>query len=222
MKPAVLVHQLRVEVVGQPLLRQVSLTVEPGAWCVVVGPSGAGKTTLLRAIAGLQPLVAGYIELDGVRVSEGRVSLVPPERRGVGLLFQGGGAGLWPHMTAQATVEFVLSCRHVRRAERASQALRWLELVELGPLAARRPGELSGGEAQRLALARALAAEPRTLLLDEPLGPLDAPLRAELVQRLADLRRQRQLTLLHVTHDPGEVGLHGTSVVRLDHGTVDG
>lgn len=211
---------LVVEHGGRRVLDQASLRVERGAWCVVVGPSGSGKTTLLRALAGLQPLVAGRIELCGRLASDGARLVLPPERRGVGLVFQGGGAGLWPHLRAQATIEFVLACRGVPRKQRAATALRWLELVELGPLAARKPGELSGGEAQRLALARALAGEPAVLLLDEPLGPLDAPLRAELVARLEALRRERELTLVHVTHDPAEVGAHGTALVRLEHGAV--
>lgn len=221
MKPAIAATGLVVDLAGREVLHGVSLTVDAGAWCVVVGASGSGKTTLLRAIAGLQPLRAGRIELAGELASDGARLVLPPERRGVGLMFQGGGAALWPHLDAQATVEFVLSCRGTPRAQRAAQARRWLELVELGPLARRKPGELSGGEAQRLALARALAAEPGTLLLDEPLGPLDAGLRAELVGRLAALRRQRALTLVHVTHDPQEAAGHGTQLVRIDSGTVD-
>lgn len=220
MTPAIAARGLVVDLAGREVLHGVSLTVSEGAWCVVVGASGSGKTTLLRALAGLQPLRAGRIELAGVLVNDGPRTLVPAERRGVGLMFQGGGAALWPHLDAQATVEFVLSCRGVARARRAQDAQRWLELVELGPLARRKPGELSGGEAQRLALARALAAEPRILLLDEPLGPLDAQLRSELVGRLADLRRQRSLTLVHVTHDPSEAASHGTDLVRIERGTV--
>jgi iron(III) transport system ATP-binding protein len=211
---------LVVEHGARRVLDQASLRVERGAWCVVVGPSGSGKTTLLRAIVGLQPLVAGRIELCGRLASDGTRLVLPPERRGVGLVFQGGGGGLWPHLSAQATIEFVLARRGTPRRQRAAGARRWLELVELGPLAARKPGELSGGEAQRLALARALAGEPSVLLLDEPLGPLDAPLRAELVSRLESLRRASELTLVHVTHDPAEVAANCTALVRLERGAV--
>jgi ABC-type sulfate/molybdate transport systems ATPase subunit len=123
-------------------------------------------------------------------------------------------------MSARATLEFVLACRKVPRGERARRAGELLALVELGAHADRRPGELSGGEAQRLALARALAVEPRLLLLDEPLGPLDARLRADLAARVGELHRARGLTTLHVTHDPHEARHLAQHTVRLAQGRL--
>jgi thiamine transport system ATP-binding protein len=201
---------------GKRVLGPLDLVVRRGEHVLVVGPSGSGKTTLLRAIAGLQPLASGRIALHGAPANDGKRVLVPPQRRGVGFLFQGG--ALWPNMTALETLTFVLRCRGVPRSERARRAHALLEQVELAGLAGRKPGTLSGGEAQRLALARALASEPEILLLDEPLGPLDAGLRGALIDRLDELQRAAGFTTLHVTHDAREVERLADRTLRLEQG----
>ncbi len=217
---AVLLEGLRVELGGRPVLGPIDLALERGTWTLLVGPSGSGKTTLLRAISGLCVPSAGRVLLDGQVASDGARIRIPAERRQVGLVFQGGGAGLWPHMTARATLDFVLACRGVPRSERAHKIGELIEMVELRGLEERRPGELSGGEAQRLALARALAHDPRMLLLDEPLGPLDARLRGDLIERIRDVHERRGLTTLHVTHDPHEVEHLADRSVRLELGRI--
>lgn len=201
--PAIAARGLEVRTAGGTrILGPLDLEVERGAYALVCGPSGCGKTTLLRAIAGLARPSAGTLQLFGEPAHEGTRERVPPQARGVGMVFQGG--ALWPHLCAQRTLEFVLAQRGVARGERRARAGELLAQVELSGFERRLPGSLSGGEAQRLALARALAMQPRLLLLDEPLGPLDRPLRAELLARLGALRANLGLTVLHVTHDPDE------------------
>ncbi|MBL8860626.1 MAG: ATP-binding cassette domain-containing protein [Planctomycetes bacterium] len=217
---AVALEGLVVELGGRAVLGPLDLSIEERTWTLLVGPSGAGKTTLLRAVAGLVAPARGRVLLAGVVASSGRQLSIRPEERGVGFVFQGGGAGLWPHMNARRTLEFVLAARKVPRAARARRVTELLELVELTGLDARRPGELSGGEAQRLALARALAHDPRVLLLDEPLGPLDARLRQDLARRIHEVHARRGLTTLHVTHDPDEARGHADRIVRLEAGRV--
>jgi len=196
----------------------LELRVEEGEHVLLVGPSGSGKTSLLRAVSGLVRPVRGRIELFGRTVSEGPRLLVRPEQRGIGYVFQGG--ALWPHMSARRTLEFVLRARGAARAEARARVAGLLEQVELGGYEERMPGTLSGGEAQRLALARALAMDPRLLLLDEPLGPLDAELRGELIARLGALQRELGLTVLHVTHEPAEAASVATRTVRIRAGLV--
>jgi iron(III) transport system ATP-binding protein len=210
-----------VELGGHRVLGPLDLVLEERSWTLVVGPSGCGKTTLLRAIAGLVPTSQGQIFLGGRAASSGRRRLLAPEERAIGMVFQGSGAGLWPHMSARATLEFVLGCRRVPRRKRRARAEELLELVGLRPLAERRPGELSGGEAQRLALARALAVEPRLLLLDEPLGALDLPLRSTLVSVLANLHARLGPTILYVTHDPREVASHAERTLSMLGGRIE-
>ena len=215
---AVRLRGLEVHAGGRRILGPLDLDVERGESALLVGPSGSGKTTLLRAIAGLCAPAAGTVELDGRPASApGRV-LVPPERRDVGFLFQGG--ALWPHMSVQRTLTFVLGCRGLSRREARARAAELLARVELTGFEDRRPAELSGGERQRLALARALASGARLLLLDEPLGPLDATLRTSLLQRLHRLHVELGWTTIHVTHDPAEARATATRVLVLREGRL--
>jgi ABC-type sulfate/molybdate transport systems ATPase subunit len=201
---------------GRRVLGPLDLEVRRGEHLLVVGASGSGKTTLLRAVSGLQRLSAGRIRLFGEIANDGARSFVAPERRRVGYLFQGG--ALWPHMSVRDTLAFVLRCRGVPKRERSRRIGSLLEMVELAGFDERKPGTLSGGEAQRLSLARALAMDPEILLLDEPLGPLDADLRGALIDRLHEVQQRLRLTTLHVTHDPREVERIADRTLRLEAG----
>ena len=181
-------------------LAEVGLSAGAGEFVVLLGPSGSGKTTLLRAVAGLEPLDAGRIWL-GDRLAEeaGRVRL-PPEARGLGMVFQE--YALWPHLSALENVALPLRERGERDwKRRAGEALEVVGLEGLGP---RFPYELSGGQQQRVALARAIAARPAVLLFDEPLSNLDAQLREELRLEIARLTRAHGITALYITHDQSE------------------
>lgn len=218
MSAAVELRGLVVHAGGKSILGPLDLEVEAGMHVAVLGPSGCGKTTLLRVIAGLASPTQGSVLFEGKLASEGARVHIPCERRAIGMLFQEG--ALWPHMTAAKTLDFVLRYKGVERAARAKRITELLELVQLPGFERRKPGSMSGGEAQRLALARALAGDPQLLLLDEPLGPLDAALRTELLQRIADIQRQRALTMIHVTHDPEESRQYVDRTLRMEAGRL--
>jgi molybdate transport system ATP-binding protein len=180
---------------------QVDLRVAAGETVAIVGPNGAGKSTLLRVLAGLLPLDAGHVELDGVVLDAGPGgAFLPPQERPIGIVFQD--YLLFPHLSVLDNVAFGLRSRGAPRRRSASRAAAWLQRVGLTEHAAHRPAELSGGQAQRVALARALVTEPALLLLDEPLAALDATARAGTRR---ELRRQLDAyegVRLLVTHDP--------------------
>lgn len=196
-----------------------ALTIPGGSTTAVVGPNGAGKTTLLGALAGLRPLSAGWITLDGVVLDDAaRGTYVPPERRPVGVVFQDN--LLFPHLDVLDNVAFGLRhCGHGRRQARRIAA-GWLERVGLTGRERARPAELSGGQAQRVALARALALEPTVLLLDEPLAALDATtrndVRRDLRTHLAGFAGVRLL----ITHDPVDAAVLADRIVVLDAGRI--
>jgi iron(III) transport system ATP-binding protein len=195
----------------------VSLQIEPGRIFTLLGPSGCGKTTTLRCIAGLEAPDAGTIAVDGRTLfSSDRKVNVPATERGLGMVFQS--YAIWPHMTVWEHAAFPLAAAPRRRRpprdvirRRAESAL---AAVKLERFAARRATDLSGGEQQRLALARALVLEPALLLLDEPLSNLDVRLRQELREELLALQRQVGVTCLYVTHDQEEaLAISGTVAV---------
>ena len=196
----------------------LSLEVLAGASVVVLGPSGCGKTTLLRVIAGLDTPDTGEIWLDGAQVSGARRTLVAPHERRIGFVFQD--LALWPHLTVRQNLEFVLEARRLAPARRAAKVEETLRLVRVEQLIGRYPHELSGGEQQRVALARGLVGEPRVLLLDEPLSSLDAELRATLRQELARLQRNLQLTTVYVTHDREDASALADSIVEMRAGRI--
>ena len=196
---------------GTPIVDDVSLTVEAGGRLALLGPSGSGKSTILRVAAGLHPPSGGR-----VLVGERDVTRVPAHRRGVGLVFQD--AVLFPHRDVAGNVGFGLRMAGVDERERRRRVAEALALVGLEGTEARDVATLSGGEAQRVALARALAVRPEVLLLDEPLGALDGPLRQRLQDDLVALFERLSLTVVHVTHDVGEAFAIGDRVAVLRQG----
>ncbi len=195
-------------------LDDVSVEVPGGSLVALLGPSGSGKSTLLRVIAGLERPDSGTVLLDGVDVTS-----VPTQRRGVGFVFQHYAA--FKHMTVRENVAFGLKLRRLPRQEVRRRVDELLELVQLVGLADRYPAQLSGGQRQRMALARALAVEPKVLLLDEPFGALDARVRAELRAWLRRLHDEMHVTSVFVTHDQEEAMELADRIVLMNHGRIE-
>ena len=195
----------------------VEIEAGDGEVLALLGPNGAGKTTCLRALAGLQPLAAGLIQLDSTVVEDPSpgVRLAAASRR-VGVVFAEG--LLFPHLSAHDNVGFGLRARGASRADVRERSAQWLDRVGLAELADRRPHQLSRGQAQRVALARALVVEPRLLLLDEPLSGLDAPTTTTLRAHLRRHLRQFGGVSVLVSHDPLDAMVLADRVVVLDRG----
>lgn len=198
---------------GAPVLHGVSFTVGSGELAAVLGPSGSGKSTLMRVIAGLHAPLEGAVVVGG-RVLTGPRVAVPPERRRIGLVPQD--AALFPHLDVRANVAFGLP----RSERRGARPDRLLDLVGLGALAHRMPGELSGGQRHRVALARALAPEPDVILLDEPFSALDASLRSEVRAQVRQVLRRTGTTAVLVTHDQDEALSMADVIAVLDDGRL--
>ena len=195
-------------------LDDVSLDVHAGALTALLGPSGSGKSTLLRIVAGLERPDAGEIRLAGEDATP-----LPTQQRGVGFVFQHYAA--FKHMTVRDNIAFGLKVRKRPKAEISARVDELLALVQLQGFGGRYPAQLSGGQRQRMALARALAPEPRVLLLDEPFGALDARVRAELRVWLRRLHDEAHTTTVFVTHDQEEAMEVADDVVVMNKGRIE-
>ncbi len=200
-------------------LADVTLAVGEGRFVAIIGASGSGKSTLLNLLGGLDTPTGGAIEVGGDLISSmDREALARYRRHVTGMIFQS--FNLVPSRTALENVELPLIFAGVERAERRRRAAELLDRVGLAARAAHRPSELSGGEQQRVAVARALANDPRILLADEPTGNLDSRTSREIVGLLAELNRGRNLTVIMVSHEEGLVREFAHDVIKLRDGRV--
>jgi len=200
---------------GVTALDHVSLSVEAGEFLTILGPSGSGKTTLLRIIGGFEtPVAAARLEIAGVDVRG-----LPANHREVATVFQH--YALFPHMTVGQNVEYGLKVRGVMPVGRRKQAEEALKLVRLSDKYDRRIHQLSGGEKQRVAFARALVTEPRILLLDEPMGALDEKLRREMQVEVRALQRQSKATFIQVTHSQEEALTMSDRIAVMNRGRIE-
>ncbi len=183
------------------ILKDFSADFEDGKFVTLLGPSGCGKTTMLRMIAGFEKPSSGEILIDDMTVS-GEGVFVPPERREIGMVFQS--YAVWPHMNVFENVAYPLKIRKMNKNEIRNRVEETLKIVHMEEYAGRMPSELSGGQQQRVALGRALAAEPKVLLLDEPLSNLDARLREDMRFEIKDIQQRLKMTVVYVTHDQSE------------------
>ncbi len=196
----------------------VRLEARPGEVVAVIGPTGAGKSTVLRALAGIVPLDAGHVVVDGKTWERASGARMPASRRGVGMVFQR--QLLFPHLDALANVAFGPRTRGASRSAAEATARDWLGRLGVGDLAHRRPAELSGGQAQRVAVARALATDPAVLLLDEPLAALDVGVASSLRLELARHLTAFAGTTVLVTHDALDALTLASRVLVVDEGRV--
>jgi iron(III) transport system ATP-binding protein len=200
---------------SHPALGSVSLTIPDHAHVALLGPSGSGKTTLLRLIAGLEMPDAGTISFDG-RIISSPEYVLPPSERSIGFVFQS--AALWPHMTVSDNILFGLD--HLPENEQQQRLKTLLERMEITPVKDRFPDQISGGEARRVALARALAPRPTTLLFDEPLTNLDRKLRDDLLSLISETIRETGSAMVYVTHDEYEAECVADTIIRFEKGTI--
>lgn len=213
--PAVTCRGLQVEYDGHPVLVDLELTVGAGEVVALLGPSGSGKTTLLHTVAGFVAPSGGEVWL-GDRLVASADRLEPPERRAVGMVFQN--YALWPHLSALDTVGYPLRRAGRSRADARAEALALLDRLRAAHLADRRPSQLSGGEQQRIGLARALARRGSVNLFDEPTAHLDASLRATVQEEIADAQRRTGAAAIYATHDATEALAVADRLVLLHRG----
>ncbi len=216
--------ELRIANIGKSFgnvraLDDVSIVAEEGRFLTLLGPSGCGKSTTLWSVAGLHSPSSGRITIgDDVVFDADRGIEVPPEERACGVVFQS--YALWPHMSVADNVGYPLKLRKLSKAQRRGRIEEVLDLVELGELGDRYPHQLSGGQQQRVSLARALAHQPRLLLLDEPFSNLDAKLRERARAWLRDLQQRVGITTVFVTHDQDEALSMSDRIVVMNGGRV--
>ncbi|KOG34887.1 MULTISPECIES: ABC transporter ATP-binding protein [Streptomyces] len=197
---------------GSPVVRRVSLTVEPGEFLVLLGPSGCGKSTVLRMIAGLEDITDGDLFLDGEHAND-----VPPRERDIAMVFQN--FALYPSMTSRENIGFPLKLRDPS-ADHDPQVEATARMLAIEDLLDRLPGQLSGGERQRVAMGRAISRRPSVFLLDEPLSSLDAKLRGHLRAEIARLTAELGVTTVYVTHDQSEAMSLGDRVAVMRDGVL--
>jgi putative spermidine/putrescine transport system ATP-binding protein len=207
------VEKLHKSYAGTPVFQDIDCQIQRGEFVTLLGPSGCGKSTLLRCIAGLTPVDSGQILLDGH-------DIVPlsPQKRGIGMVFQS--YALFPNMTVEQNVAFGLRMQKTKAEESQARVREVLELVELGSFAGRYPHQLSGGQCQRVALARSLVTRPRLLLLDEPLSALDARIRKHLREQIRAIQRELGLTTIFVTHDQEEALTMSDRIFLMNQGRI--
>ena len=196
-----------------PVFSDINFTISKGEFVTLLGPSGCGKSTLLRCIAGLTPVDDGKILLDGQ-------DIVPlsPQKRDIGMVFQS--YALFPNMSVEQNVAFGLRMQKVSANESQKRVADVLQMVELNEFAKRYPHQLSGGQCQRVALARSLVTRPRLLLLDEPLSALDARIRKHLREQIRTIQRELGLTTIFVTHDQEEALVMSDRIFLMNQGRI--
>jgi ABC-type Fe3+/spermidine/putrescine transport system ATPase subunit len=216
MQPLLILNRIERRYGDVAALDGVSFSVVPGAYVALLGPSGSGKTTLLRVIAGFEQPDAGHVVFDGRRIRD-----IPTHRRGIGFVFQN--FALFPHLTVEKNVSFGLLNREGAGMDRRTidaKVRDIIALVGLKGLESRDMHQISGGQRQRVALARTLVTEPRLVLLDEPLGALDANLRTRMRDELRELHDRLGITFLHVTGSEAEALAMGDAIIVLDRGRI--
>jgi putative spermidine/putrescine transport system ATP-binding protein len=195
------------------VVKDFNLDMERGEFLTMLGPSGSGKTTCLMMLAGFEPATSGEIYLAGKPINR-----VPPHKRGIGMVFQN--YALFPHMTVGENLAFPLEVRGMGKSDREAKVNKALDMVQLGQFANRRPGQLSGGQAQRVAVARALVFDPEVVVMDEPLGALDKNLREQMQYEIKHRHESLEVTVLYVTHDQSEALTMSNRVAVFDDGVV--
>lgn len=205
---------IRKEFAGQTVLANLNLRIEDGEFFSLLGPSGCGKTTLLRILAGLEQPTGGEIRLNGQRVDH-----LPPQQRPFNMVFQK--YALFPHLTVRENVAFGLRLKSVPENEVRDRCEKVLDMVGLRGFSARKPETLSGGQCQRVAVARALVNEPKVLLLDEPLSALDQKMREHMQTELRALQKRLKLTFIYVTHDQDEALILSDRIGVMNGGCLE-
>lgn len=211
------INSLTVNLGGRRVLDELSITIDAGTFTAILGPSGCGKTTLLRAIAGLVAPDAGTIRFGKQLVSVSSLVL-PPHKRRIGYVPQE--AALFPHLNVSENIAFALEKENYTKDRRRAIVSEMLDLIGLTNFGDRMPSELSGGQQTRVALARALAIEPKIVLLDEPFSALDATLRNELREEVSTLLKKRATTALMVTHDREEALVTADMIALMREGKI--
>ncbi len=213
MEPVISIRGLRVAYGDNEVLKGIDLAIAPGSFVALLGASGCGKTTLLRTLAGFNEAAEGAIQVDGDDI----LSLAP-ERRGMAMVFQS--YALWSHMNVAQNIGYGLKLRGITKSEIAQRVGKLLAMLGLEGYEQRPVAELSGGQRQRVALGRALAVEPKILLLDEPLSNLDARIRLQMRHEIRSIQKKLGLTAILVTHDREEAMVMADQVVILDQGRI--